>query len=343
MATEPERLVLYTEGEAGPICGIDDEIIRQAGGTLRCVKASDEAERLRMAQPAEVLVVSFACLNREVLAALPRLKGLVVAAIGVDMVDLRAATELGIPVANVPDWCQEEVAEHTLALVFAVVRKIALADRTVRSGGWQQGVARRMLPLRRLSGRTMGLVGLGRIGQTVAHKAQGVGLEVIAFDPYLPPEIAREVGIRLVSLEELLRQADIVSVHVPLTPETRHLINAQTLELMKPGTILINTGRGGVVDEAALEAALASGKLAGAGLDVLEQEPPSWPHPFLKFENVVFTCHYGSCSEEAYADLRRKMAEQIAQILRGELPRNLVNPRVKNLPQCRLGEKSLDG
>ena len=252
MDAKLERLVLHTESETGPMCGLDEEIIRQGGGTLRCAKAVDETARLRMAQPAEVLVVSMAPMTREFLAALPRLKGLVRAGIGVDTVDLQAATELGIAVANVPDFCQEEVAEHTLALVFAVARKIALADRKVRRGGWYGTVLPDLLPIRRLSGRTMGLVGLGRIGQNVAHKAQGLGLKVVAFDPYLAPEIAGAANVRLLSLEELLRQADIVSLHVPLTPETRHLINAQKIELMKPEAILINTARGPVVDEAAL-------------------------------------------------------------------------------------------
>jgi D-3-phosphoglycerate dehydrogenase / 2-oxoglutarate reductase len=340
--TELERVVLYTEGETGPPCGLDEESIRQVGGALRCAKAADEAERLRMAQPAEVLVLSAAPMTREFLAGLPRLKGLVRSGIGVDTVDLQAATELGIAVANVPDFCEEEVAEHTLAMVFAVARRVALADRKVRRGGWYHTLLPDLLPIRRLSGRTMGLVGLGRIGQSVAHKVHGLGLEVVAFDPYLAPEIARAANVRLLSLEELLRQADIVSLHVPLTPETRHLISAQKLDLMKAEAILINMARGPVVDEAALETALALGRLAGAGLDVLEQEPPRESHPFFKFENVVLTCHYASYSQEAYADLCRKMSAQIVQMLRGELPRNLVNRQVENLPQCRLGKGSLD-
>lgn len=333
MATE--RLVLFTEGEKGPSCGLDAEIIRQAGGTLRCVAASSQEELLRMAQPAEVLVINHVPITRELLGGLPRLKGVVRTGIGVDTVDLEAASDFGVVVANVPDFCRDEVAEHALGLILAVARKIALADRLVRGGAWYEGVSTELLPLRRLSGQTLGLIGLGRIGQTVARKAQGLGLKVIGYDPQVGPA-AEAAGIRWLAFDDVLRQADIVSLHVPGTPGTRHLINERTLALMKPGAILINTARGQVVDEAALHAALAAGRLAGAGLDVLEQEPPRVPHPLFQFENVVFTCHYASCSVEAYARLCREISEQAAEILRGEFPRYLVNQRVKNLAHCRL-------
>ena len=333
---ETERLVLYTEGDNGPSCGLDAEIIRQAGGTLRCVSAANQAERLRMAQPAEVLVISQVPITREFLGGLPRLKGVVRSGIGVDTVDLDAASDFGVVVANVPDFCREEVAEHTLGLIFAVARKIAFADRLVRRGGWYEGVNSELLPMRQINGQTLGLIGLGRIGQTVASKAQGLGMKVIGHDPQVAPSAAESVGIRWLPFEDVLRQADIVSFHVPGMPSTRHLINQRTLALMKPQAILINTARGVVVDEAALHAALAAGRLAGAGLDVLEQEPPRTPHPLFQFENVVFTCHYASCSVEAYAKLCREMSEQAGEILRGEFPHNLVNPRVKDLPQCRL-------
>jgi D-3-phosphoglycerate dehydrogenase len=190
--------------------------------------------------------------------------------------------------------------------------------------------------MRRLSGQTLGLIGLGKIGRSLALKAQGLGLKVIAYDPHLSAEAAQAAGVPLMSLEALLPQTDILSLHVPVTAETQDIVNARTLALLKPGAILINTARGPVVDEAALCAALASGRLAGAGLDVLQQEPLRLPHPLTEFENVVFTCHYASLSEESYAIMRQQVSEQTGQILRGEFPRNLVNPRVKDLPQCRL-------
>jgi D-3-phosphoglycerate dehydrogenase len=333
---DTERLVLFTEGDRGPSCGLDAEIIRQSGGTLRCITAANQGERLRMAQSAEVLVINQVPITREFLGELPRLRGVVRSGIGVDTVDLDAASDFGVVVANVPDFCREEVAEHALGLIFAVARRITQADRLVRRGGWYEGVSAELLPMRQINGRTLGLIGLGRIGQTVARKAQGLGMKVIGHDPQIAPPVVESFGIHWLPFDDVLRQADIVSFHVPGIPSTRHLINERTLALMKPQAILINTARGMVVDEAALQAALASGTLAGAGLDVLEQEPPHVPHPLFQFENVVFTCHYASCSVEAYAKLCREMSEQAGEILRGEFPRHLVNLRVKDLAQCRL-------
>jgi D-3-phosphoglycerate dehydrogenase len=292
-----------------------------------------------MAQHAEVIVVNAAPVTRTLLSGLPELIGVVRTGIGVDTVDLRAATELGIVVANVPDFCKEEVAEHTLALIFAVARKVTRADLEVRQGKWHDSILKGIQPIYRLSGQTLGLIGMGRIGRAVAQKAQGLGMKVIAFDPYLPPIVAQEVGVPLLNLDELLRQSDIVSLHVPLTPETRHLINARALALMKPQSLVINVSRGPIVDEAALEAALEAGQLGGAGLDVLEEEPPPAFHHLLRFENVVLTSHYASYSTTAYGDLRRQISEQAAEIVRGEFPDHLVNSEVNVQPQCRLVRK----
>jgi D-3-phosphoglycerate dehydrogenase len=328
--------VVFTERDKGPVPGLDEELIHKNGGTIRYGKAVDEKDRVRLAEGAEVVVVGGARLAREFFAALPRLKAVVRLGIGVDSLDLDAATELGIVVANVPDFCSDEVAEHALGLIFAVTRKIALADRKTRRGEWVPGMDALLRPMRRLSGQTLGLIGFGKIGRSLAGKAQGLGLKVIAFDPHVSAEAAQAAGVPLMSLEALLPQTDILSLHVPATAETKGIVNARTLALLKPGAILINTARGPVVDEAALGAALASGRLAGAGLDVLQQEPLRLPHPLTEFENVVFTCHYASLSEESYASLRQQVSEQTVQILHGEFPKNLVNVRVKDLPQCRL-------
>jgi D-3-phosphoglycerate dehydrogenase len=334
-----DQLVVFTESAEGPPCGLDEGIIRGAGGTLQYASASSPAERTERARFAEVLVVGSAPMTREFLSALPRLKGLVRGGIGVDGVDVAAATDLGIVVANVPDFCTDEVAEHTLGLIFAVARKIATIDRRVRQGQWRGLIPTQILPIYRLRGRTLGVVGMGKIGRMVAQKARALGMNIIGFDPYLPPDVAAAIAVPLVSLNDVLRQADVVSLHVPLTPETRHLINARTLALMKSHAMLINVARGPIVDEAALQMALESGHLAGAGLDVLEPEPPAASNGLFRFENVVFTCHYASCSVEAYAGLRRQISQQVAQILRGEFPCHLVNREVMNLPQCRLGQK----
>jgi D-3-phosphoglycerate dehydrogenase len=331
-----EHLVVFTEREAGPVCGLDEELIRRNGGTPRYGRAVDEQDRIRLAGGAEVMVLGGARLTQEFFSALPDLKGVVRLGIGVDNIDLEAATKLGIVVGNVPDFCSDEVAEHAIGLMLAVTRKIVLADRKSRSGGWVPGMDAILRPMRRLRGQTLGLVGLGKIGRCTAAKAQGLGLKVIAYDPYAGTAAPKAAGVILMSLEELLPQTDIISLHVPETPETRSLINNHTLAILKPGAILVNVARGAVVDESALAAALASGRLAGAGLDVLQQEPIRLPHPLTEFENVVFTCHYASLSEESYTIMRQQTSEQAVQILRGEFPQNLVNPQVKDVPNCRL-------
>ncbi len=337
----PDHLVVFTERVEGPVPGLDEELIRQNGGEVRYGRAQSEAERIRMAVDAEIIVMGSTPLTREFFSGVPRMKGVVRLGIGVDNLDLAAATEFGIVIGNVPDFCSEEVAEHTLGLIFAVTRKISLADRKSRAGQWVPGMDALMRPMKRLSGQTLGIIGLGKNGRTLARKAQGLGLNVIGFDPYLSEEAARAMGITLMSLHELLPQSDIVSLNVPVTTETHDLINSRTLALVKPGAILINTARGPVVDETALAAALASGRLSGAGLDVLQNEPLHLPHPLAEFDNVVFTCHYASLSESSYASMRRQVSDQIVQIIRGEFPKNFVNPQVKDLPQCRLKKNKL--
>ena len=334
------RLVLWTEGDFDPFHGIDVPMIAKAGGTLRLIKVRDEEERARLASDAAVLIGGWIPLPRTLLERMNRAVGVIRTGIGVDTVDLAAATELGICVANVPDFCQEEVAEHTLALIFAVARKIVLADRMVRRGRWHRWSAQDMLPMHRLSGQTLGLIGLGNIGRTVARKARALGLKLISYDPFVSPETAAALEVRLVELGEVLSTADIVSLHVPLTPKTRHLINRETLGQMKRGAILINTSRGPAVDEKALLEALQSGQLAGAGLDVLEKEPEKGPHPFFDLENVVLTCHCASCSLEAYANMSLQISQQASAMLRGEFPHHLVNQDVKDTPQLRLRKKA---
>jgi len=336
-----ERVVVFTERIEGPVPGLDEDLIRQNGGSIRYGRAETTADRIRLAEGVEVLVAGNTPTPREVLSALPLLKGVIRLGIGVDSVDVKAATELGIAVANVPDFCSEEVAEHALGLMFAVTRKIVLADRKSRAGEWIIGMDATLRPMRRLSGQSLGLIGLGKIGRCLARKAQGLGLTTIAYDPHVSPDAAQAVGVPLMTLEEMLPRTDILSLHVPDTPETRGMVNARTLALLKPGAIVINAARGAVISEDALCAALTSGHISGAGLDVLQQEPLRLPHPLAEFQNVVFTCHYASLSEDSYAIMRREVSEQAVQILRGEFPRNLVNGRVKDVPQCRLRKRSV--
>jgi D-3-phosphoglycerate dehydrogenase len=336
----PEHLVVFTERENGPVCGLEEALIRKNGGNVRYGRAENEQQRIQIAAGAEVVVVGGGRLSREFMSALPDLKGIARLGIGVDNIDLDAATELGIVVGNIPEFCTDEVAEHAIGLMIAVARKFTFADGKSRSGGWVPSMDAQLLPMRRLRGQTIGLVGLGKIGRATAVIARGMGMKVLAYDPYYSAEAAKAAGITLVGLDELLAQSDVVSLHVPDTPETRGMMNAAAFAKMKDGAILVNVARGPIVDETALAAALASGRLFGAGLDVLQVEPIRLPHPLAAFDNVIFTCHYASLSEEAYATMKRVTTEQAIQIIRGEYPTNLVNTSVKGTPQLRLRQSS---
>jgi len=243
--------------------------------------------------------------------------------IGVDTVSLSAASDAGIMVTNVPDYCIDEVSDHALALLLNLARGIGRATLATRSGEWDIGVVQ---PLYRLRGRTLAVLGFGRIGRAVAEKARPFGLRVVAFDQYVPHDAIRAAGVEPLSFQEALEQADLVSIHVPLTDETRHLISSHALSWMKRGAIIVNTSRGPVIDTAALVSALESGHLAGAGLDVVDPEPPPAEHELRQMPNVLLTPHIAFYSEEAQRELQRRAAEEVARVLRNEQPRSLVNP-----------------
>ena len=245
--------------------------------------------------------------------------------IGVDNVDIEAATEKGIVVTRVPDYCIDEVSDHALGLLFALARKIPLANSRVHAGQWSVDL---VIPLHRLRGQTLGLAGFGQIPRALAPKAQALGLSVIAYDPYVSEEAMAAMGVRQVGFEQLLAESDHISVHAPLTSETHHMFNREAFQGMKPGAVLINTARGPLVDEEALVDALEAGELAGAGLDVLEQEPPASGSRLLGRSDVILTPHTGFYSEESLLDLQVKAAEEILRVLQGEKPRNPVNPQV---------------
>ena len=233
--------------------------------------------------------------------------------VGLDNVDIDVAQELGIAVGNVPEYGHEEISNHAIALLLALSRKLFAFDAAVRRGGTgipaPQSVAR-------LSQRTLGLVGYGRIGRRVAEKARAFGLEVVAYDPYA----STADGVELLGLDELLRRADVLSLHVPLTPETRHMIGARELALLEPGSLVINIGRGGLVDEDALVAALHSGHIAGAALDVTEIEPLPLSSPLLDAPNVILTPHVAWVSEVALSDLKRLTAENALRLIGAREP-----------------------
>jgi D-3-phosphoglycerate dehydrogenase len=254
----------------------------------------------------------------------PRLKVISRIGVGYDNIDVRAATERGIMVCYTPHGPTLSTAEHAVALIFAAAKTVAFADRDMRAGRWHsQFITLKGMELR---DRTLGLVGLGRIASHVAQIMQAVGMHVTTFDPMLPPERAVQLGIRRIDrLEDLLAESDIVSLHAPSTPETRHLINAQRLAAMKPGSILINTARGALVDELALAEALRSGHLSAAGLDVFEREPIDSDNPLLKLENVVLTDHIASHTWTGHHRLYEMAVHHLLQALHGERPDCMLN------------------
>jgi D-3-phosphoglycerate dehydrogenase len=246
--------------------------------------------------------------------------------VGLDNIDVAFATEQGIPVANVPDYCLVDVAEHTLALLLALSRKVVRFDHLVRAGTWRIQAG---LPLRRLTGQTLGLIGFGQIAQEVAIRARAFGLNILAHSRSLTSERAAQYGVEAVSFDRLLGTSDFVSIHCPSTPATRGMINAKTLTMMKPTACLINTSRGDVIDEAALFGALTQGTIAGAALDVRTQEPASVGDRLIVLDQVIHTPHSAFYSTESLIELQTKAAWEIRRVLSGENPVHLVNPEYR--------------
>jgi D-3-phosphoglycerate dehydrogenase len=269
----------------------------------------------------DAILTCWAPVTARVIDAADRCRHIARTGIGLDNIDVAHATQRGILVTNVPDYCLREVAEHTLALIFALGRKVAAYHAATKSGRYDL-IAE--LPVERLEGKTLGLAGLGQIGARVAVKALALGMRVVGTNRSrrTPP------GVLWRTLEQLLAESDYVSLHLPLAPETRQVINRRTLALMKPTAHLINTSRGGLVDHAALADALAAGRLAGAALDVQDPEPPDLAQPPWNDPQVIVTPHVAFYSTEATEELRTRVARQVVAFLRGERPENIVNPAV---------------
>jgi D-3-phosphoglycerate dehydrogenase len=304
-----------------PTIDVERAILSSIDATLEVLtQATPEVIRAEAAQ-ADALLTTYAPIDAETLASLERCRIISRYGIGVDNIDLEAARARGVVVTNVPDYCVEEVADHTLALLLAAVRKIPAGDRLVHAGQW--GIAG-VRPVHRLRGRTLGLVGFGHIGVQVAHRGAAFGLEVIAFDPYVPAERMEAEGVGWAeTLDDLLPACDVVSIHVPLVPATRGLIGADALARMREDAILINTSRGPIVSTEAVVAALRAGRLGAACLDVFETEPP--PAELLDgVPNLIATPHAGFYSEEAIAEAQTRAAQAIVDVLSGREPRNRV-------------------
>lgn len=295
------------------------------GISLELRQCRTEAEVVAACAEADGILVQYAPITDNVLGQLPRLRAVGRYGVGYDTVDVRAATRRGVAVSNVPDYGTEDVSDHAVALALSLDRGVVQFDRRVRRGNSDFA---EMRPLHRLSTRTFGIVGLGLIGSATARKALGVGYNVIAHDPRLSGVGAEHQGVSLVTMHELLARADVVSLHVPLDASTRHLIDAEALARLKAGAVLVNTCRGGVVDTGAVHAALRSGQLKAAALDVLESEPLPADDPLLELDNLILTPHVAWYSEEAYSELKTRTAENVADVLEGLPPRNILNPEV---------------
>lgn len=265
--------------------------------------------------------------TREVLANVPRLKGVIRTGVGVDTVDLDAATEYGILVANFPDFCTREVANHAIVLMMACAKKVALFDRILRRKGWNAARAYRS-PMGAIHDQTLGLVAFGAIPQATAKVAQAMDMRVIAYDPYVDAEVFEAAGVEPVGLHELAKQSDYVSCHLPLTDATHGMLDDKFFARMKPTAYFVNTGRGGVVAEKDLIAALETGQIAGAGLDVFESEPLASDHPFLSMDQVVLTPHTASYADETFSVRDHRVGKTALTILAGEIPKFVANPAV---------------
>jgi D-3-phosphoglycerate dehydrogenase len=301
------------------------EILAELEAEVRLAAEPTPEAILDVARQADGLLVTYAKITGDMIRQLERCRVISRFGIGVDNIDLDAAAEAGIVVTYVPDYCVDEVSDHAMALLLALARKVTYANQLVQGGRWEM---KAVVPLYRLRGRVLGLVGLGKIPRALVPKAQAFGMTVIATDPYVPAEVAAELDVKLVDFEQLLQQADYVSVHAPLTPETHHLFNANAFKLMKPEALLVNTARGPLVDVDALATALDQGQLAGAALDVMPVEPPPVDSPLLGRDNVIITPHTGFYSEQALLDLQTKAATDLARVLSGKSPRYPVNPQV---------------
>ena len=315
------RLRVGVSDSVFPSLDLSRAVLSAIDAELHLADASTPEAILRVAADADALLVTYARITADMIEKMPRCRIISRFGIGVDNVDLDAASRAGIVVTKVPDYCIDEVSDHTMALLLALVRKIPVSNAQVHRGGWEM---KAFVPMHRLRGRVLGLLGFGRIPQLVVPKAQAFGLRVVAHDPFVPADVFAHAGVESVSLDELLRISDFVSVHTPLMSETRGMFNRDVFRRMKRSAVLVNTARGPIVDEAALAEALAAGDIAGAALDVMPQEPPSGS-PLLGRDDVIITPHTGFYSEESLAELQRKAAEEVVRVLSGQPPRNPVN------------------
>ena len=292
------------------------------------IYSEDEEDYARQIADADAVIAGLKVrLTAEVISKLKQCKIIQTTGIGFDRIDVDAATAAGIPVVNVPDVFTQEVADQAFTLLLAVNRKLVYCHEMATSGRWSQTIAG-MGSVPKINGKTLGLVAFGNIARAVARRAKGFNLKILAHDPFVTPEVMAEHEVEPATLERVFQESDFISAHAPHSKATHHLINKRLFDMMKPSAIFVNTGRGPVVDEEGLIAALREGKLAGAGLDVLEQEPPDPNNPLLSMPNLTVTPHVAAQSNESAVARRRRHGEEIARVLSGKRPLHPVNREV---------------
>ena len=310
---------------AGPVIAVTENIfptldpakkaLAKLNPTLRMAKSTSMEDILEVARDADAILVTYAKLPRELIIQLTRCKAIGRFGLGVDNIDLPAAKEKGIAVNYVPDYCICEVSDHAMAMLLGLIRKIPFSNKLVQAGRWEMPA---VVPIRRIEGTVLGLIGFGHIPRLVAPKAKAFGMKVIAFDPYAKPELFKQAGVESVDFDTLLKTSDYISVHAPHTPQTRGMVNADAFAKMKKGAYIVNTARGPLIDEPALIAALDSGQIGGAALDVVTVEPLAKDSPLLGRDNVIITPHTAFYSIEALDELQSKAASDVARVLSGE-------------------------
>lgn len=304
--------------ELAELQSVDASLVR-----LNCKTPNDV---IQQCQQADALLVQYAPLTAQVLNSLPRLKAISRYGIGVDMIDIPTATKNNVAVCNVPGYCIEEVATHALTMILYWARRLSTYQQDVRDHKWNLSKLDSSHCVHRLRGQTLGLVGAGRIAQKLATMANALGISVVYYDPYI--HVNPFDGMRPVSFEELIKTSDFISIHCPLTNESRGLFDEQAFRSMKPSSFLINTARGAVVNNSALEKALRNGWISGAGLDTVVPEPPNWDDGLLTAPNLVVTPHVAFYSEEALKDLQRLTAQAIVDLYCHKIPEGILNPEV---------------
>ncbi len=306
---------------------LEMEALAPLGAEIVEIPAGTEEEFVQASRDADALYAKGRRITKRMIDGLERCRVISLGSVGVDSVDVAAATARGIPVTNVPDTFIEEVADHAMTLILATFRRLVVQDRLVREGRWKEGRPM-LLKIPRLMGLTLGFVAFGHVARAVAMRARPFGVRMLAYDPFVEELVMSPYGVEPASLTDLLQRSDIVSMHAPATPEAHHLLREEHFRQMKPTALFVNTGRGPTVDEPALVKALQEGWIAGAGLDVLEEEPPAPSNPLLKMDNVILTAHVASASARFDPARLRRVGQELALVLSGRWPRSCVNPSV---------------